>query len=74
MTYVFQRLYVDEGNKGYLKGSNVPENFPKEKIDALIASSIILGVESSAEFLGEIIEDAEIEKLDPERKPKGKKV
>jgi len=72
--YVFQRTYVDESNKGFLKGQEAPENFSEEKIQRLVASGLLLKVESVAEFLEEGVENEDVEKLDPERKPKGKKV
>lgn len=74
MTYTFQRSYVSADNKGFLKGSEAPADWPQEKIDSLVVSGILLGVETPAEFVESIEESEELEKLDPERKPKGKKV
>ena len=74
MTYTFQRSFVSADNKGFLKGSEAPADWPQEKIDSLVASGILLGVEAPAEFVESIEESEELAKLDPERKPKGKKV
>lgn len=73
MTYTFQRSYVDENNKGFLKGSEASADFPKEKIEKLVASGILLAVEAPTDFLEGKVENADIESLDPDKRVKGKK-
>lgn len=73
MTYTFQRSYVSADNRGFLKGAEAPADWPQEKIDSLVISGILLGVEAPAEFVESIEESEELAKLDPERKPRVKK-
>ncbi len=73
MTYTFQRSFVGADNKGFLKGSEAPADWPQEKIENLVTSGILLGVETPAEFVESIEESEELAKLDPERKPRVKK-
>lgn len=72
MQYIFERQYVTPENKGFLKGSAVPEDFPKSRLERLIESGIISIVESLEEFVAGA-DISEIENLDPERKPRGKR-
>jgi len=74
MEYNFNRSYVNKDGKSFLKGDKVPADFSQERIERLQAAGIVLKVESVAEFLEEGVENEDVEKLDPERKPKGKKV
>lgn len=72
MTYIFNRSYVDAGNHGFLKGAEVPSDFPAEKIERLLAAGILNKVETVSEFFETTKETSDIEKLDPERQPSKK--
>lgn len=72
MQYIFERQYVTPENKGFLKGNNVPDDFPKNRLERLIESGIISIVESLEEFVAGN-EISEVENLDPERKPRNKR-
>ena len=67
MTYTFNRSFVDVGNRGFLKGADVPSDFSVEKIELLLVAGIVNKVEAVSEFFENTKENVEIEKLDPER-------
>ena len=76
MVYTFRRSYVSASGRGFLKGATAPEEWPQNKIEALVDCDILYGVESPSEFFENVggEEPDEVKKLDPERKqPKAKK-
>ncbi len=69
MGYVFERHYVDENNKGYVRGAVVPADFSEARVRFLLADGIVKGVEGIEDFLQKVetapvplvAEDVEIE-------------
>jgi len=77
MTYIFTRNIVTDKNISYIKGQEVPADFPKESLERLLESGHVSSVESPTDFLSKITKkgkkgDPEVEALDPDAQPRSK--